>query len=187
MKVVKAVSAVGAVRAVGLVRSAGVLTVLTFLTVPTVHAQDTVRVQPEARVDTTTRPMLPPEVLQELIRAWSDSGTTRIVGSFFLPSGARLSGPVAVLYGPLRVAGELMGRVTVINGNLIIDNGGLVRGEVLVVGGRVVQRQGSRYEPIRPRSFSAQAPLVRTPAGTLVVRSPPRTLANLAVDFLSQR
>ena len=146
-----------------------------------VRAQDTIQViRPEARPDTTQRPRLPPEVLRAVLRAWNDSTTTRISGSFFLPAGQRLNGPVAVLYGPLRVAGELIGPVTVINGNLIIDPGGVVRGEVLVVGGGLVVRPGGHAEGTPHRVYATVAELIRTPADTLVIRPPPRSLGELA-------
>jgi len=147
------------------------------------RAQDTTNIQiihPEAKADTARRPMLPTEVLNEVIRAWNDSTTTRIGGSFFLPAGSRINGSVAVFYGPLRVAGELIGRVTVINGSLIIDPTGVVRGEILVVGGHVTVRPGGRVEGGPHRAFSATADLLRTPAGTLIVRPPPRTLGEIA-------
>lgn len=144
------------------------------------HAQDTIQIiRPEARPDSTRRPMLPPEVLQEVLSAWSDSGTTRIAGSFFLPAGTRLESPIAVFGGPLRIAGELIGRVTVINGNLIIDPGGQLRGDVLVVGGHVTVRVGGRIEGKEPREFAVQAPLERASDGTLVIRAPPRPLGEL--------
>jgi len=145
------------------------------------HAQDTIPVQvirPEAKPD-TLRPTLPPAVVQELLNAWNDSATTRIPGGFYLPPGTRHSGPLAVLYGPLRVGGELVGRVTVINGSLIIDAGGVVRGEVLLVGGRLVQRPGGRLEGA-PRIYPARADVLRTAGGTLVVAPPARTLSDLA-------
>ncbi|HTL04296.1 MAG TPA: BamA/TamA family outer membrane protein [Gemmatimonadales bacterium] len=152
------------------------------------RAQDTVQViHPEAKVDSTKRPQLPEEVLREVIAAWNDSATTRIAGSFLLPSGARLQGPLAVFYGPLRVAGELIGRVTVINGNLVIDPGGLVRGEVLVVGGRVVVRPGGRYEATPSRSYTAGALVIRLADGSLMERPPPRPLGELATAHASFR
>jgi hypothetical protein len=151
-------------------------------------AQDTIQViRPEAKPDSTLRPSLPPDVLQEVLRAWSDSGTTRIAGSFFLPAGARLTAPVAVLGGPLRVAGELMGRITVINGNLIIDPGGVVRGEVLIVGGHVTVRTGGQLEGSPPRVYPMQAPVERGRDGMLVVRPPPRPLGELTTVGASFR
>ena len=157
--------------------------VLAFIRTSALSAQDTTNIQvirPEAKTDTTRRPTLPTEVLNEVLRSWNDSTTTRIAGSFFLPAASRINGSVAVFYGPLRVAGELIGRVTVINGTLIIDPNGLVRGEVLVVGGRIVVRPGGRLEGGPHRAYSTPADLLRTPAGTLVLRPPPRTLGEIA-------
>jgi len=164
-------------------RTAGLAAILLLAGTAGARAQDTTNIQtirPEAKADTTHRPVLPTDVLNEVLRSWNDSTTTRIAGSFFLPSGSRINGSVAVYYGPLHVAGELIGRVTVINGSLIIDPTGLVRGEVLVVGGHVTVRPGGRLEGGPHRSFSTAADLVRTPTGTLVVRPPPRTLAEIA-------
>jgi hypothetical protein len=159
-----------------------------FAGAPGLRAQDTIQlIRPEARPDSTRRPAVPPEVLQEVINAWNDSGTTRIAGSFFLPSGTRLNGPVAVFWGPLRVAGELAGRVTIINGNLVIDPGGVVRGSVLIVGGRITVRPGGRLEGGPPRTFLPQAQLDRTPEGKLVVRPPARPIGELATVGTSFR
>ncbi|HEV8149875.1 MAG TPA: hypothetical protein VGP61_06780, partial [Gemmatimonadales bacterium] len=151
------------------------------------RAQDTSQVQmihPEARPD-STRPVLPAAVLRDVLNAWNDSATTRIAGSFMLPSGARLVGSVATFYGSIRVAGELIGKATVINGDLVLESGGLVRGEVLVVGGRIMVRPGGRLEGGPHRSYPIQAQLLRTPAGTLVVRPPPRRLGELATAAAS--
>ena len=151
-------------------------------------AQDTVQViRPEAKPDSTRRPTLPPEVLREVMSAWNDTVTTRIAGSFFLPAGATLRGPVAVFWGPLRVAGQLEGSVTVINGNLVVEPGGVVRGNVLVVGGRVILRPGGRHEGDPPRTYAVLALLDRAPDGTLIIRAPARPLGELATVGTSFR
>ena len=161
---------------------------LAFAAAPAVRAQDTLQIiRPEAKPDSTKRPSVPPEVLQEVMNAWNDSGTTRIAGSFFLPTGARINGPVAVFWGPLRVAGELIGQVTIINGSLVIESGGLVRGSVLIVGGGINVRPGGRLEGSPPRTFATQAQLDRTPEGKLVLRPPARPLGELATVGTSFR
>jgi hypothetical protein len=144
-------------------------------------AQDTVQIiRPEARApDTTAGAQLPAEVLAELLAAWNDSLTTRITGNFLLPAGARLAGPVAVFRGNLRIAGELTGRVTVINGDLVVDPGGSVSGTVLVVGGRIDVRPGGILAG-RRRSFPQVALLYRTSAGLLAIREPARSLGDIA-------
>jgi len=154
------------------------LMALLALTVP-LGAQDTVqRIRPEAiRADSAA--ILPDAVVQEVIAAYNDSLTTRVIGPFHLPPGARLEGPVAVFGGSIRVGGELTGRLIVINGYLILDSGGVVRGDVLVVGGQVLRRPGARLEG-QLREYRARAQLVRTGAGLLAPRPPPRSLTDLA-------
>ena len=144
-------------------------------------AQDTVQIiRPEARApDTTAGAQLSAEVLAELLAAWNDSLTTRITGNFLLPPGARLAGPVAVFRGNLRIAGELTGRVTVINGDLVVDPGGSVSGTVLVVGGRIEVRPGGSLAG-RRRAFPQGALLYRTSAGLLAIREPARSLGDIA-------
>ncbi|MGQ0704432.1 MAG: hypothetical protein ACT4PM_15060 [Gemmatimonadales bacterium] len=155
------------------------LTVLLCAGVLPAYPQDTVQViRPEATQPDSAN-VLPEAVVQEVIAAYNDSLTTRVVGPFHLPRGGTLTGPVAVFGGSIRVGGELIGKVTVINGYLIIDAGGLVRGEVLVVGGGVLYR-GGRLEGPPPREYRASAQLVRNNAGLLVPRPPPRSLRDFA-------
>jgi len=148
-----------------------------------VRAQDTIPlivIRPEAKFpDSTSQRVLPIEVLNEILTAYNDSLTTRISGSLVLPAGSRLFGPVAVYRGSVRVIGEITGRVTVINGDLVVDPGGRVTGSVLVVGGRIEVRPGGRLDGPR-RAFAQPALLTRTSAGTLIVRERPRSLGELA-------
>ncbi|HEV8355734.1 MAG TPA: hypothetical protein VGQ17_03105 [Gemmatimonadales bacterium] len=146
-----------------------------------VAAQDSVQViRPEARApDTTAGARLPADVLAEVLGAWNDSLTTRVVGNLLFPEGTRFTGPLAVFRGNLRVSGELVGRVTVINGDLVVDPGGSVTGSVLVVGGRIQVRPGGILAG-RRRSFPQPALLYRTGAGLLAVREPARRLGDLA-------
>jgi hypothetical protein len=137
-----------------------------------------VRIRPEVRADSALT-TLSPAVVEEVIRAYNDSGTTRIVGSFRLPAGSRFEGPVAVFRGSLLISGEVVGRVTVINGDLIIDPGARLTGEMLVVGGRITVREGGRAEG-RQRAYSIQARLTRTSAGLLAIPPPSQTLGELA-------
>lgn len=139
-----------------------------------------VRISPERRApDSTGQNMLPPAIVQELLRAYNDSGTTRIVGSFLLPAGARFDGPLAVFRGSLRISGSVTGAVLVINGDLIVDGGANLTGDVLVVGGQIIVREGARVEG-RQRAYPIPANLTRTGAGLLAVREPAQTLGQLA-------
>lgn len=139
-----------------------------------------VRISPERRAtDSTGQNMLPPAIVQELLRAYNDSGTTRIVGSFLLPAGARFDGALAVFRGSLRISGSVTGPVFVINGDLIVDSGALLAGDMLVVGGQIIVREGARVEG-RQRAYPIQANLTRTGAGLLAIREPAQTLGQLA-------
>jgi outer membrane protein assembly factor BamA len=118
-------------------------------------------------------------VVQELIAAYNDSLTTRIAGNHILPAGTRHLGPMAVFRGSLRVTGELTGRVTVINGDLLVDARARISGNVLVVGGRIIVRPGGEILGTR-REYASPALLTRTSSGLLVVKDPPRSLSELA-------
>lgn len=143
-------------------------------------AQDSVlTIRPEVRADSTPRSRLPPEVLQEVLRRYNDSSTTRIAGSFTLPAGSHFKGPFAVFRGSLRVSGTIVGRVTVINGDLIIDPGARIEGDALVVGGTITTRPGG-FLIGAERSFPMPALLARTGNGLLIVREFPQTLRDLA-------
>lgn len=160
-------------------RAAVLFSLLSSLGALAAHAQDTVQViKPEAKID-SSRNALPEPVIQEVIAHYNDSLTTRVLGPFLLPAGAALTGPVAVFGGALIVRGHLTGRVTVINSFLLIESGGIVQGDVLVVGGQILIRNGGRLEGGR-REYRSTAPLVRTSAGLLAPRPPPRSLGELA-------
>lgn len=148
---------------------------------PAAGAQDTVIViRPEARSpDSTGLGTPPPEAVNRLIAAHNDSLTTRLTGSFTIPRGTSLSGPVALYRGTLRVAGTLSGRVWVVNGNLVVESGGTVTGDVVVTGGGIDVRPGARLQGNR-QIWPQPAPVYRTREGLLAVREPTRTLGDLA-------
>lgn len=117
-------------------------------------------------------------VLSELLMAYNDSATVRLPSGFSLPSGARLSGPVATFRGTLRVAGTIDGRLTVINGDLQILPGGLVQGEVLVAGGRMIVAEGGSHEG-QARVYWDAAPVTRQSDGHLTIRDRRRPISEL--------
>lgn len=156
------------------------LVLLLVLLARTVAAQDSIIViNPDAPAGDSAALGLPPEVLAELLAAWNDSGTVRLPGGLVLPSGARLGGPIAVLRGTLRVGGEIDGRLTVINGDLVILPGGAVRGEVLVAGGRMTVQEGGTHEG-GARVYWDAAPVARQADGDLAVRERRRGIGELA-------
>lgn len=144
-------------------------------------AQDSVIViDPDAPLgDTLTRIGPPADVLRELLLTFNDSSVTRLTGNFTLPTGSHVTARLALYRGVLRIAGTVDGPVTVINGDLIIAPGGVVQGDILVVGGRFQVQPGGRHTG-RPRVYPESAPVFRTLTGGLAVRTPGRSLGDIA-------
>ncbi len=93
------------------------------------HAQD----QPLA--DTVRGLNLPPALEQELVALFNDPATIQFTGRTRIPPERVIAGDVAVLGGPVTIAGRVQGRVAVINGNLELSEGADISGDVTVVGG----------------------------------------------------
>ncbi|MEO8448382.1 MAG: hypothetical protein ABI647_01255 [Gemmatimonadota bacterium] len=145
------------------------------------QAQDSVIVvRPEATAADSAQPGgLPAEVVRELIGFYNDSTATRMVGSFLLPKTASLAGHVAVFRGTLRVYGHIDGPVVVINGDLLVADGGQIIGNALVVGGRIEVRAGGLIAGTR-RAYEDPAPLYRMASGLVAIRERPRRLSDIA-------
>ena len=79
-----------------------------------------------------------PRELAELAAAQYNRGAAlQAAGSLTIPADEEVEGDVAVLNGPLTIAGRVRGSVLVINGDLLFERGARVEGDVLVVGGVV--------------------------------------------------
>jgi hypothetical protein len=82
-------------------------------------------------------------------------GTRRARGPVYVPAGRTVAGDLAVVGGPVTVAGRVTGRLTVIDGDLLLRPGAAVDGDVLVVGGLVdgqrVARLGGELRVVRQR------------------------------------
>jgi hypothetical protein len=94
--------------------------------------------QPAAARDTVldTR-LLPSEVEREVTEAFNSASTVRATGAYEIETGRVVPGDVAVLNGPLTIAGRVNGRVIAINSDVILKPGARVEGQILVVGGNV--------------------------------------------------
>lgn len=79
---------------------------------------------------------LPRGVAEEIISFFNRPETVRFHGRAEIPAGRVVVGDVAVLGGPLLLAGEVEGDVVVVNGNLQIAPGGRISGDATVLGGR---------------------------------------------------
>jgi hypothetical protein len=134
-------------------------------------AQDSVVViNPDAPVDQAAeRPGLPPGLIERVVGFYNDSGTIRMEGELTLPRDGRLTGPVAVLRGPVTIRGEVTGSLLVLNGDLRVAAGGAVHGDILVVGGTLALDSGSVHDGAADQVAQA-VPVYRDLSGRLVVR-----------------
>jgi hypothetical protein len=141
-------------------------------------AQDSIVViSPDSPEDTVVG--VPPEIISEILTTWSDPSTIKLTGGLSIPRGATLSGQIASFRGIVRIAGEVEGPLTVINGDLVILPGGRVSGDVLVAGGVFTVEPGGIHEG-RQRVFWEAAPLQRLSDGSLAVRERRRPLGEFA-------
>jgi hypothetical protein len=148
---------------------------------PAVRAQDSVIViDPDApAADSLERVGPPPEIVAELIDFYNDSTTTRVQGDVTFPPGSRFVGRLGLHRGNLRIAGRVEGPIAVANGTLHLLPGADVRGDILVIGGRLIRGLGARHEG-RQRVFWDAAPVDRTEDGLLEIRERRRPIGNLA-------
>ena len=148
---------------------------------PGLRAQDSVIViDPDApAADSLERVGPPPEVVAELIELYNDSTTTRVQGDVTFPSGSRFDGRLALHRGNLRIGGRVEGPIAVANGTLHLLRGADVRGDILVIGGRLIRAPGARHEG-RQRVFWDAAPVARTEEGLLELRERRRPIGDLA-------
>ena len=153
------------------------LAILTAAAPQRLSAQDSVIViDPDApATPAAQRTGLENALLQRVLGFFNDSATTRLEGMVMLPAGARLTGPVAVWQGPLRVRGSVQGPVLVVNGDLEILMGGKVDGDVLVVGGQLLGDTAGAITG-KVEAFPDAAPVLRLDDGTLVIRERRRQL-----------
>jgi len=93
--------------------------------------------------DTVNSRLLPPDVEREVTDAFNGQNAIRASGAYEVDSGSVVTGDVAVLNGPLTIAGRVNGRVVAINADVILRPGARVEGQILVVGGDVDGKEGA--------------------------------------------
>ncbi len=79
---------------------------------------------------------LPRQLEWELLRMY-EGHAERYDGPATIGRLEVVRGDVAVLGGPFRIAGRVMGDVVMVNGDVIIEEGGSVTGDITVIGGEV--------------------------------------------------
>lgn len=87
--------------------------------------------------------------IAEIEALYNAPATRRERGPFTLARDSVVAGPLAVLGGPVRIAGRVTGAVLVLNGDLVIDSGATIVGEVAVLGGSVTAADDARTGTVR--------------------------------------
>lgn len=89
------------------------------------------------------RTRLPPDVAREVAALFNATTTLRATEQTEIPAGRDVPGDVAVLNGPIIIAGHVAGRVLAINADVLLRKGARIDGDLLVVGGEVEGSEGA--------------------------------------------
>jgi hypothetical protein len=90
--------------------------------------------------------VLPREVREQVLQFLNAPATLRLPGGARIPRGTTVEGDVGMLGGGLQLAGRIRGDLVVVNGDLRLEDGAVVEGAVLVVGGRVTGAELARID-----------------------------------------
>lgn len=112
-----------------------------------------------ARLDTLPREALPRDVARDAAELYNRPGTLRSTERLEIEAGRTVNGDVAVLNGPVIIAGRIQGRLLAINSDVVLRPGSRIEGDLMVIGGEVegrdsgfvageirIYRQRLRYE-----------------------------------------
>ncbi|HET9011746.1 MAG TPA: BamA/TamA family outer membrane protein [Gemmatimonadaceae bacterium] len=86
---------------------------------------------------------LPRDVAREVVALYNATTTLRTADQTEIPAGRDVAGDVAVLNGPVVIAGHVAGRVLAINADVLLRPGARIEGDLLVVGGEVEGSEGA--------------------------------------------
>lgn len=114
--------------------------------------------------------VLPAEVAAALVDFWNDPRRQRFQGPAGVARDSVIHGDVAVLDGPLRVAGRIEGSVVVVNGDAVLRPGSVITGDLLVAGGTI---QGLDEATVRGEILRYPGRLHYQLEGERMVRTPP--------------
>jgi hypothetical protein len=96
------------------------------------------------RRDTTIdRSGLPRDVAREATTLFNETAAVRTTDRLEIEEGRTIEGDVAVLNGPVIIAGQVRGRVLAINSDVVLRPSARIDGDLLVVGGEVEGRHSA--------------------------------------------
>lgn len=111
--------------------------------------------------DTTFARRLPRDVAREAVALYNSATGLRVAGPLEVDADRQVDGDVAVLTGPLTIAGHVTGRVIALNSDVILRPSARIDGDLIVVGGEVAGRDvaqiGGEIRIYRDRLFYHQA------------------------------
>ena len=102
-----------------------------------------IRVQAQQRDTTADRNVLPRDVAVEVVALFNATTALRTTDPTTIESGRTVLGDVAVLNGPVTIAGHVTGRVLAINSDVLLMKGARIDGDLLVVGGEIDGADGA--------------------------------------------
>jgi len=80
------------------------------------------------------------------VEKYNAPATRRVTGAFDLPAASVVRGDVAVLNGPVTIAGRIDGSLVAINADVRLAPGASVGQQLIVVGGGVIGRDSARID-----------------------------------------
>jgi len=93
-----------------------------------------------AQDTTARRQSLPRDVRREVVARWNGPTATRANGRLDIDETRDVPGDVAVLNGPLVIAGHVRGNVLAVNSDVLIRRTARIDGDLLIVGGEIEGR-----------------------------------------------
>lgn len=85
-----------------------------------------------------------PSVSRSAVSYYNATGTHRVSGAFDVPAGTVVVGDVAVLNGPVTVAGRIQGTLVAINADVRFAKGARIDQHLIVVGGGLVGQDSAQ-------------------------------------------
>jgi hypothetical protein len=98
-----------------------------------------------AQGDTASRRQgLPRDVRREVVERWNGPSAARAAARLEIDEGREIPGDVAVLGGPLIIAGRVRGNVLAVNSDVLIRRTARIDGDLLIVGGEIEGRDAAQ-------------------------------------------
>lgn len=158
-------------------RSTLIAALLAAIALPAQAQDTTITIRPTRRGLVEQRLLvrqLPRDVADEVVRFYNGEHTVRFSGQTRIPAARGVDGDVAVLGGPVSVAGRVAGSLLVVNGDLYFGPGAVVSGDVTVVGGVI---EGATQAEIVGEIRSYRDPLRYRRTGADIAYAPRREFA----------